>query len=67
MQSLGYRHLVDFIEGRMNWNEMERTLKRDTRHYAKRQMTWFQKEKDMIWIDAHRTDAMVAVIKDFIR
>jgi len=67
MQSLGYRHLVDFIEGRMNWDETVRTLKRDTRHYAKRQMTWFQKEKNIIWIDANRTDAMIAVVKDFLR
>ena len=67
MQSLGYRHLVDFIDGRMSWEETVRTLKRDTRRYAKRQMTWFQKERNMIWIDAHRTDAMIAVVKDFLR
>lgn len=67
MQSLGYRHLADFIEGRMNWDETVRTLKRDTRRFAKRQMTWFQKEKNMIWIDANRTDAMMAVVKEFVR
>ena len=42
MQSIGYRHLVDFIQGRCPWDETLRTLKRDTKRYAKRQMTWLK-------------------------
>ena len=53
MQSIGYRHIIDFIEGRVSWDECVRTLKRDTRRYAKRQFTWFGADKDMIW---HRPD-----------
>jgi tRNA dimethylallyltransferase len=53
MQSIGYRHIIDFLEGRVSWDECVRTLKRDTRRYAKRQFAWFGADKDMIW---HRPD-----------
>jgi len=49
MQSIGYRHIIDFLEGRLSWDECVRTLKRDTRRYAKRQFTWFGADKDIIW------------------
>jgi tRNA dimethylallyltransferase len=50
MQSIGYRHMVEFLEGYKDWEETVRTLKRDTRRYAKRQMTWFKADPDIIWI-----------------
>jgi tRNA dimethylallyltransferase len=49
MQSIGYRHVADFLEERLSWEECVRTLKRDTRRYAKRQFTWFGADKDIIW------------------
>jgi len=49
MQSIGYRHLVDYIEGRLGWEECVRTLKRDHRRYAKRQLTWFGADPEIIW------------------
>jgi tRNA dimethylallyltransferase len=51
MQSLGYRHMHDFLDGRMDWPETIRTLKRDTRRYAKRQMTWFKADREVVWVD----------------
>ncbi len=56
MQSLGYRHMVDFLQGRLNWDEAVRTLKRDHRRYAKRQMTWFGANLEMNWLhpDQHQ-------------
>ncbi|WP_028325448.1 tRNA (adenosine(37)-N6)-dimethylallyltransferase MiaA [Desulfatirhabdium butyrativorans] len=66
MQALGYRHLVDCIEGRLSWDEAVRTLKRDTRRYAKRQMTWFNREKDIIWIDADRTASLNDAVREFL-
>lgn len=50
MQSIGYRHMIDFLEKRIDWLEAVRTLKRDTRRYAKRQMTWFGAIKEITWI-----------------
>ena len=60
MQSIGYRHTVDFIEGRLSWDECLRTLKRDTRRFAKRQFTWFGADKDITW---HRPDELSQISK----
>ena len=55
MQSIGYRHMTDYLSGRLNWTQTVETLKRDTRRYAKRQLTWFRADKDIVWIDPHFT------------
>ncbi|MCP4692757.1 MAG: tRNA (adenosine(37)-N6)-dimethylallyltransferase MiaA [Desulfobacterales bacterium] len=49
MQSIGYRHMAECIQGRTPWEEAIRTLKRDTRRYAKRQMTWFKADPEIKW------------------
>ena len=51
MQSLGYRHLAAVIRGDKNLGEAVTTLKRDHRRYAKRQMTWFKADKEVVWVD----------------
>ena len=51
MQGLGYKEMLDCIEGKIPLEEAVRVLKRDTRHFAKRQITWFKREKDAVWID----------------
>jgi len=51
MQSLGYRHIGAFLEGRTTLEEAIRTMKRDTRRYAKRQLTWFRADPSVIWVD----------------
>ena len=51
MQGLGYKEVVDYLQGRMTKEEMIETLKRETRRYAKRQLTWFRKDKEIKWID----------------
>jgi tRNA dimethylallyltransferase len=51
MQSIGYRHMSDFLDGNMDWSETTRTLKRDTRRYAKRQMTWFKADREIVWVN----------------
>jgi tRNA dimethylallyltransferase len=50
MQSIGYRHMADYLGGRLSWEESVRTLKRDTRRYAKRQLTWFRADPDISWV-----------------
>ncbi|MCS7208559.1 MAG: tRNA (adenosine(37)-N6)-dimethylallyltransferase MiaA [Fimbriimonadales bacterium] len=52
LKGLGYRHLIGYIQGRVSWHEAVRLWKRDTRRFAKRQMTWFRKEPSVRWIDA---------------
>ena len=51
MQGLGYKEVVDYLEGNSTKEEMIETIKRETRRYAKRQLTWFRRYKDMIWLD----------------
>lgn len=66
MQSLGYRHMVDYLQGRLTWDGAVRTMKRDHRRYAKRQMTWFGANPDVNWLtpDQHH-DAQV-LISEFL-
>ena len=51
MQGLGYKELFGYFEGEYPLEEAVRIIQRDTRHFAKRQLTWFRRERDVIWID----------------
>ena len=51
MQGLGYKELYAYLEGEYPLDEAIRIIKRDTRHFAKRQLTWFKRERDVIWAD----------------
>lgn len=50
MQGLGYKELLSFLDGECTLEEAIYTIKRDTRHFAKRQITWFKRERHVIWI-----------------
>lgn len=50
MQALGYRHVLAYLSGTTDWQSAVRSLKRDTRRYAKRQLTWLRSDPEMIWI-----------------
>ena len=51
MQGLGYKEILAYLEGECTLEEAVYILKRDTRHFAKRQLTWFRREKDVIWVN----------------
>ena len=51
MQGLGYKEILDYLNDSITLEEAVYILKRDTRHFAKRQLTWFRREKDVIWSD----------------
>ena len=51
MQGLGYKEIYDYLAGECTLEEAIYTIKRDSRHFAKRQVTWFKREPDAIWID----------------
>lgn len=57
MQGLGYKEIIDYIQGRCTLDEAVYTLKRDTRHFAKRQITWFKREKHVAWVDKSEYDS----------
>ena len=52
MQGLGYKEVKQFFDGELTEEEMIEKIKQETRRYAKRQLTWFRKNKETIWIDA---------------
>ncbi len=66
MQSIGYRHMGMYLKGEADLNEAIRLLKRDTRRYAKRQFTWFNKEPGLVWIDVSDTDKAIEQAKEFL-
>ena len=51
MQGLGYKELLAYLDGECTLAEAVEILKRDTRHFAKRQLTWFRREPDVIWLN----------------
>lgn len=51
MQGLGYKEILDYLEGRCSLEEAVYILKRDTRHFAKRQLTWFKREREVRWLN----------------
>ena len=56
MQGLGYKEILDYLNGECSLEEAIYILKRDTRHFAKRQLTWFRRERDVIWVDKNNYD-----------
>ena len=49
MKSIGYRHVIEYLQGKFDLGETKERIKKETRHYAKRQLTWFRHEKDINW------------------
>ena len=51
MQGLGYKEVLEYLDGKINKDEMIEKIKQESRRYAKRQLTWFRSYKDAIWLD----------------
>ena len=67
MRSIGYRHMADYLEGRTPWDETVRLFKRDTRRYAKRQLTWFRADPEILWTQPGQAGHMRRKIDSFLR
>ena len=70
MQGLGYKEILDYLDGNLSFEEATYILKRDTRHFAKRQLTWFRREKEVIMInksDYSNTDEILDFIISVLR
>lgn len=62
MQGLGYKEILEYLEGTCTLEEAVYKLKRDTRHFAKRQITWFKRERDVIWLEKDAFDGQEEAI-----
>ncbi|MBQ8526277.1 MAG: tRNA (adenosine(37)-N6)-dimethylallyltransferase MiaA [Clostridia bacterium] len=67
MQALGYKEIIDYLEGTVSFDEAVETLKRDSRRYAKRQLTWFRRRDDALWINLTDTPNPVDICAEYIR
>ena len=68
MQSLGYREMIGYLEGEYDLERAIYLIKLNTRHFAKRQLTWFRRERDVIWIDKNDFDHdEELILKEMIR
>jgi tRNA dimethylallyltransferase len=66
MNSLGYRHAGMLLAGEIGADEAVRLLKRDTRRYAKRQVTWFRSEPEAVWCDPDRREGIRLMVTHFL-
>ncbi|MFO7839868.1 MAG: tRNA (adenosine(37)-N6)-dimethylallyltransferase MiaA [Desulfosalsimonadaceae bacterium] len=66
MQAIGYRHMVDYIKARMSWEEAVELMKRDTRRYAKRQLVWFRRDRELVWAAPDARNELRTRIADFL-
>jgi len=72
MQGLGYKEILDYLDGNITLDEALYIVKRDSRHFAKRQITWFKREPDAVWINKNEIgrddesvlNAMLKVLKE---
>ena len=59
--TIGYKEICEFVQGRTGLDEAKEDLKQNTRHYAKRQITWFKRDKSIKWVKSHKQ------VKPFIK
>lgn len=62
MQALGYKEIKEYLEGNVEKEEAIETIKQETRRYAKRQLTWFRKNKQTKWLDANQNKENIKII-----
>lgn len=67
MQGIGYKEFFDYFENRISLRQVTENIKKDTRHFAKRQMTWFRREKEVLWINKHAYSGEEAVLEEMLR
>ncbi len=62
MQGIGYKELLNYLEGKINYTEAVELIKKGSRNYAKRQLTWFRRQPDAIWIDKDNFQAQEEIV-----
>ena len=62
LQGLGYKEVIEYLNGRLSYEEMVEKIKQESRRYAKRQMTWFRREKSIKWCAL--SDIVTTIVND---
>ena len=66
MQGIGYKEIFDYLEQRCTLEEAISQIKQNSRHFAKRQMTWYRREKDILWIPAGSRQSVSRIVDELI-
>lgn len=66
MQGIGYKEILDFLDQKITLDEAVYIIKRDTRHFAKRQITWFKREKEVIWVNIQDFDRNMKKVQAYM-
>ena len=67
MQGIGYKEFFDYFDGKKTLEETVEQIKLDTRHFAKRQLTWFRREKEVIWLNRGDYGSEDAILDTMLR
>lgn len=67
MQGIGYKEILAYLDGEISLEEAVYIVKRDTRHFAKRQLTWFRRQPDVIWIDRNILGSEEAMLEKMMQ
>ncbi|MEJ7626301.1 MAG: tRNA (adenosine(37)-N6)-dimethylallyltransferase MiaA [Ferruginibacter sp.] len=68
LQTVGYRELFSFFAGEINLSKAVELIKQNSRHYAKRQLTWFKKDEEITWVNAHvQANNVIRRIEEIVR
>lgn len=62
LQTVGYQEIFDYMDGRYDYDEAVRLLKRNSRRYAKRQLTWFKRDEDFRWFHPYGIDSIISFV-----
>lgn len=66
MQAIGYKELFPYVEGEISLEEAKEQIKKDSRHFAKRQLTWFRREREVIFLDKDDYESEDELVQDMI-
>lgn len=66
MQAIGYKELFDYFEGAVSKEDVIAQIKKDTRHFAKRQLTWFRREREVVFLDKERFGTEELVVEEIL-
>ena len=67
MKGIGYKEVMDYLDGAISYEEMVETVKQSSRRYAKRQLTWFRRDERIHWLNADNAlDEAMELVKKFV-
>ena len=67
LQTVGYSEIFEHLDGKMSLETAIEEIKKNTRQYAKRQMTWFKKDREINWINAKQTSGILNIAQKFVQ